>query len=359
MTETDRPRLHRCRVDQPAREAQAASVRQTDAGELTFWALAVDKQPTPNRNGFVFDWRSPADVDVSALRENGTVLYSHDADPLPVGRIEKIEVGPQAVRMFVRISAYPELEPLRRWVRDGYLRAVSIGFYLREAEEVDLPGPDGAPQPAVLVRAFEIVELSLCSIGAHPTALIQRAPSGPVAAPGAWRTEAGPDGTVLHRLSLEAPADPAPWWRRVDGADFDRLRRAMARALGARGAQPDARAHAHLAGLYAAHNVRAPEFSAAYATEDLRALHEAGLILVPGIPAPPAERAQRLREELYAAQARIHDLAHAAGPEVRPRPAADETALRARVREVLAGHPGLAQARAGLVALTLQTLKET
>ncbi len=199
------------RLEMPVR-TRSASVRVEDDGSVVFWAVAVDKSRRPNRKGFVFDWATPEDVDVSALRENPVLLYMHDDRALPVGRIEEIVVTNRSVRMRCRIPGgpgYESLEPIRRWVADGYLRAVSIGFYARDVEEIP-PSRDGE-SPALRVRRFEIVELSLVSIGAHPTALIQAADE-PVQqgmpAGAHWETAIDQDGGRLYRLALSAEDGP-------------------------------------------------------------------------------------------------------------------------------------------------------
>lgn len=144
------------------------------SGDLTFWATMVDKQKGPNRKGFIFDWDKPEDVDVRALQANPVILYHHDSEALPVGRIEKIAVTSRTVRSLNRIPGYPELEQIRRYVRDGYLKGVSIGFIPKVHSQVEDPkGGAGFFKPE-RIQSFEIVELSLCPVGAHPTALIEQ-----------------------------------------------------------------------------------------------------------------------------------------------------------------------------------------
>ncbi len=178
-----------------------------DNGDVVFWAVAVDKNRRPNRKGWVFDWQKPSDVDVRNLKRNPVLLYLHDNDLLPVGRIEEIVVTDRQVKMRCRIPGgpgYEGLETLRRWVTDGYLRAVSIGFYINKAEEMDIPGSEAK---AVRIRSFEIVELSLCPIGAHETALIQDvglagAEVGALPEGATWEEETNSD-RVLYRLALD------------------------------------------------------------------------------------------------------------------------------------------------------------
>jgi len=163
--------LHRLTVPvevqvQPPRE-------DPETGDVTFWATVVDTDRTPNRNGLVFDWDRPEDVKLANFLKNPVMLYAHDSCRLPIGRWEKVEVTDRRVRMFGRIPGgpdYADLKPIRVRVRDGYLKANSIGFYLlRWEEEKDRRTGEVL---ALKVKEFEIVECSPCSIGAHPSAVI-------------------------------------------------------------------------------------------------------------------------------------------------------------------------------------------
>lgn len=151
-----------------------------DNGDLVFEAIAVDKNTEPNRAGFVFDWDSPSDVDVSAWRQNPVVEYMHDDWRIPIGMVEQIQVSDADVRVRVRIpdlsdsegmEAFDsaELAPVRGAIREGLLRAVSIGFYPKETERVEEDGRE-----FYRVKKLEIIEVSVVTIGAHETALIQQ-----------------------------------------------------------------------------------------------------------------------------------------------------------------------------------------
>lgn len=200
---------------------EQASVKEESNGDLVFSAIAVDKQSQPNRKGFVFDWLDPADVDVAALRANPVLLYLHEDCLLPIGRIEEIDVNSRRVNTRNRIPSYagkPGLEeweaflaPIRQLIKDGYLRAVSIGFYIKEMEELE--GGHGGSAPAVKVKKLEIVELSVCPIGAHPSALIQQGavtvPEEFKALPKGMSWKQLPD-RKLWRLSIDGKPDPVP-----------------------------------------------------------------------------------------------------------------------------------------------------
>jgi HK97 family phage prohead protease len=149
-----------------------------DSGDVTFWTVAVDCDSTPNRRGLIFDWPTVESVKVGNFLKNPAMLYAHDSESLPVGRWERVEVTPRQVRLFGRIpggAEYADVQPLRVRVRDGYLKAVSIGFYITESEEIR--DKDGRVV-AVKVREFELVECSPCAIGAHPSAIIGQSEKG-------------------------------------------------------------------------------------------------------------------------------------------------------------------------------------
>jgi phage head maturation protease len=160
----------------------AQSVRVDEkTGDVAFLAVAVDRNQQPNRKGFLFDWDSPEDVKVAAWQANPVLLYRHDDFMIPIGWVEEIGRDMQRVTARCRVpnlAGDPDMArydgevvaPVRGAIRNGLLKAVSIGFYILRAEDVNLP--DGGK--AVKVKSFEVVELSVCSIGAHETALIQQ-----------------------------------------------------------------------------------------------------------------------------------------------------------------------------------------
>ncbi len=193
------------------RVEQKAGSRDT-SGDVVFDAVAVDKNTVPNRRRFVMDWDKPSDVVLSNFRRNPVLLYFHDSDRIPVGWIEQVDVDDKAVKMVCRIpdlSNEPDmadfdkqiLAPIRGAVRSGLLKAVSIGFYILAGEEVK----DDKHGFYLRVKKLEIVELSLCSIGAHPSALIKvQGVDIPAFTVGEDTEEATAEAGVLYRMSLHA-----------------------------------------------------------------------------------------------------------------------------------------------------------
>ena len=180
--ENGRPETQRGKLVTLTMEMQMGGVQEdAQTGDLTFWATAVDKNAKPNRKGFVFAWEKPEDVIVDAFRENAVMLYAHDDfTTYPIGQWRQIEINGR-VRMQGWIpggAEYEDIKPIRSRVRDGLLKAVSIGFYIRKAERVEPTGAGeeqhGEQGGYVRITSFEIVECSVCAVGAHESAVIDQ-----------------------------------------------------------------------------------------------------------------------------------------------------------------------------------------
>lgn len=150
-------------------------------GDVRFRATLIDKQKEPNRRGFKFAWETKEDVIIENWAQNPVLLFMHEHYAIPVGMAERIAVMTTKVEadfVIPNLTEDPDMDefdrlvlgPIRGAVRNQLMRAVSIGFYiLRSVEE------EGEDRPVIVVKGFEIVETSLVSIGAHPTALIKHA----------------------------------------------------------------------------------------------------------------------------------------------------------------------------------------
>jgi HK97 family phage prohead protease len=147
-------------------------------GDLIITAVAVDKQKTPNRKGFQFDWDKPSDVVVANWKKNPVFLFWHRHRSYPLGMIQSIEIDNTKVVITARIPdmsnepGFEELDeyvyaPVRTLIRKGMLRAVSIGFIPLEAVRVE----DGG-RTWVRIKRFEIVECSIVTIPAHESAVV-------------------------------------------------------------------------------------------------------------------------------------------------------------------------------------------
>ena len=169
------------RMELPVTMAEAP-VEDPDTGDVTFVCTALDKNKKPNRRGFRFDWDDPKDVVVKNFLKNPVMPYSHSygETALPMGRWERVEITAKRVRLWGRIPGgpdYDDIKPIRVRVRDAYIKAVSIGFYLGRTEEVT-----DKDDTYVLVKGLEIIECSPCLIGAHEGAVIGQDAPDPSAA---------------------------------------------------------------------------------------------------------------------------------------------------------------------------------
>jgi len=317
-----------------------AAVKTDARGDVTFEAVAVDKTKSPNRHGFIFDWKTAADVDIAAWQKNPVLLYDHDSRAYPVGVVDQVVVTARQVKIKARIpnfAADPDLAavdaeyyaPVRGLVREGLLRAVSIGFYIR-AHTTETDPVTG--EEIWRIQKLEIIETSIVTIGAHASALINQsdAPECMTALVAAGAVDSDADAGVLFRMSWDAGwrateyaafevADESAEWdaaAEVKAADADRLpqmaalcdgakgklihhyaadcsvawpgvQAAMGVLLGARGGvqgvDDDVKraAHTHLAQHYEQFGKAAPEYKA-YDKKALKALHDAGDIIIPG-----------------------------------------------------------------------------
>lgn len=182
-------KIVRCETPQKEELAfESGSVKVDEkSGDVTFEAIAVDTKKTPNRKGFTFKWATPADVDVSSLQANGRLYFMHDTFEIGIGFIVGIKVTKSQVRMKGLIpgdSRFSEemqdselvqrIREVREAVVTGLVKAVSIGFYIKQYEE--MTDPKDGRVIGLRVTQFEIIELSVVTIGAHETALILSAP---------------------------------------------------------------------------------------------------------------------------------------------------------------------------------------
>lgn len=371
--------LERCEM---TAERLAQGVKVAENGDVEFVAVAVDRNKTPNRRGFVFDWDSPQDVKIDAWLANPVLLYQHNDSLIPIGWVREVDVQRSRVKarcMIPDLSGDADMAeydrqvvaPVRGAVRNGLLRAVSIGFYIRKDEPAD-----GTVRR---IKAFEIVELSVCSIGAHETALIQQTvpdavvqrfsghcessasqdedhvmyrlsapegsalaqadtvggttpPSVPPTAPSDKETQAGDWSAIPYARhgEVKKAAEGAEWdaGAEVKAADVDQLKvmcvledkenldaksgyklphhhadgnavvwrgvaASMGVLLGARGGVKGAGAdalkgaYAHVVKHYAQFDKDAPPFRQDYTPLELAALHDAGVIVVPGRSVEP------------------------------------------------------------------------
>ena len=142
-----------------------------DGSRIVPWVLSdgsVDRMTdTINPNGW----------DVAAYKQNPVVLFAHDANSPPIGRMRNIYSDGQRLIgeiEFAGASVYPFAEQIFQLVLHGFLKAGSVGFRPLEyswSEDPDRPfGIDFIRQ--------ELLEFSICAVPALPSALLIDGKSG-------------------------------------------------------------------------------------------------------------------------------------------------------------------------------------
>ncbi len=327
----DKTQVVRCEFDLPSGKVDQAIKTDEKTGDVRFDALALDKKRKPNRKGFVFDWKSPADVDVTPLQQNGRLYWMHETYAPPIGFIETVTVTKTQVKIrgmipgdsrfdesFLDTEAMAKLREVRGMVQSGLVKAVSIGFYVHEYEEVQDPkNPDVW---YIRILKLEIIEVSVVTIGAHETALIQGVTCQ---ADSKWseKLDMGEDDFVktlnvdrelvclgfeepkwvqakdgeTHAINLSNGKKPKLVHHKDGELDRDAVMQSMAIVLGARnglaGVDDGGRdaAYRHLCAHYGELEMEPPE---QYESQDdtieayLEQLHQQGVIRIPGAKTP-------------------------------------------------------------------------
>jgi HK97 family phage prohead protease len=116
--------------------------------------------------------------DLKRFKANPIVLFAHNSSDLPIGRSTKIwkEDGRLMTRtQFAGLEQmHPFAETAYKLVRDGFIRAWSVGFMPRErAPREDIKGDEGKLPDPYLYTKQELMEYSLVPIPSNPHALLQ------------------------------------------------------------------------------------------------------------------------------------------------------------------------------------------
>lgn len=108
-------------------------------------------------------------IDLSKMATNGPVMWSHDYEQAPIGKIAKLwkSGGALKARVEFALGLNPMADMVYRMVKDGFIKAVSIGGIVKEFGK-NLDGTTNYD----LVSKMEMIELSFCAIGANPDALV-------------------------------------------------------------------------------------------------------------------------------------------------------------------------------------------
>lgn len=102
-------------------------------------------------------------IDVSQIKKNPVLLWSHQYSDLPIGRIVKIwkSGGNLYARLKFDTDIYEFAETVYKMILRGTINAVSIGGIVKEFGE-----------DMTIIKKMEMIELSVVPVGAHPDALV-------------------------------------------------------------------------------------------------------------------------------------------------------------------------------------------
>ncbi len=138
-----------------------------------------------------------------AYRKNPIVLFGHDHRGFPIGRNVGLTVSDHEIVAVTKFAGAEqnnaEGETAYRLVRDGFMRAWSIGFRpITMSNDKTLPDQDG-----IWFKEWELMEYSLVAVPSNPEALTRIAKEYGA---GAWRffADSAPEVEMLDRLIGEA-----------------------------------------------------------------------------------------------------------------------------------------------------------
>ena len=143
---------------------QSVDVGAIDEHARTVQVLASTKDPV---NGEALEsWN------LERFSKNPVVLFAHNNKELPVGTATDVRPGPDGLRMTIKLAsaeANPKAEQVWRCLREGIIRAVSVGYEPGEATETT--GEDG--ERIVTRSASKLLELSFVPVPADENALVE------------------------------------------------------------------------------------------------------------------------------------------------------------------------------------------
>jgi len=145
----------------------------------------VASDETPDRVGDVIE---VAGWNLTSYKANPVVLWGHDSnDRPPIGRAANVRrgVGPSgraallASIEFAPAEAHEFADSVYQLTKAGYLNAVSVGFMPRSTKDISEKERQelGMPSYGLLYDSADLLEISVVSVPANPSALITGAKS--------------------------------------------------------------------------------------------------------------------------------------------------------------------------------------
>jgi len=166
------PLMQDNRVKLAATLSEPRKIMRNGEEYLEFPFVAVTKNEEINDAGMFFE---PAGLDVSRFLKNPTLVWSHNLDEIPIGRVTRLVINDAVIEGTAEMPQFktPYFQDLRDQVERGQLKAISICFYIIEYDKVYSP-PDGEGRQIVIgwrVTKSRLLEISLCTQGADENAL--------------------------------------------------------------------------------------------------------------------------------------------------------------------------------------------
>lgn len=112
----------------------------------------------------------PQGCNLEAYRANPIILWQHDPEH-PVGNAENVTVSADAITAKIRfapVGTTPKSDEVRRLVKSGVVRAVSVGFEPLDGEPLDPKKPRGGMR----ITEWELLECSFVSVPADTGAVV-------------------------------------------------------------------------------------------------------------------------------------------------------------------------------------------
>jgi HK97 family phage prohead protease len=133
-----------------------------------------------NRRDRHGDILEPYGADTTAFQRNPVVLWAHQYDELPIGRVARIWFDDGGVAAEVVFDSRPAAQEVLRLYREGFLSGWSVGFLPKKWQVIeDANGKfDGYH-----ITEWELIELSAVPVPANPEALTRELQSGSIRTP--------------------------------------------------------------------------------------------------------------------------------------------------------------------------------
>ena len=166
-----------------AMHIKATESKPQAAGKRTLRFIASDE--TPDRMGDVIQVNG---WNLASYKKNPVVLWGHDSSTVPpIGRATNVRRGRKpngepalyANIEFAPEEAHPFAETVYQLAKRGFLNAVSVGFLPRKTKEASEQEKQALGMPAYgqIYSEADLLEISVVSVPANPSALVSQARS--------------------------------------------------------------------------------------------------------------------------------------------------------------------------------------